>query len=73
MTVPHGSHAPSAEASPRAGITDPDAELSRHWPDGAILLVIGNVIGSGIFLTTGVMASGCRRRRSCSWHGPPAG
>src|SRR5688572_11746678 len=45
-----------APAPPRATL-DADAQLVRAiglW--GATLLVIGNVIGSGIFLTTGIMA-----------------
>lgn len=43
--------------SPTGVTTDADAQLVRAigvW--GATLLVIGNVLGSGIFLTTGIMA-----------------
>ncbi len=42
--------------SPAGATTDADAQLVRAigvW--GATLLVIGNVLGSGIFLTTGIM------------------
>ncbi len=41
-----------------AGAHDPDAGLDRAIGlGGATLLVIGSVIGSGIFLTTGIMAA----------------
>jgi APA family basic amino acid/polyamine antiporter len=48
----------SAPAAPRTAPADADAKLLRGiglW--GAVALVIGNVIGSGIFLTTGTMVA----------------
>lgn len=49
---------PTPASSPTRSTTDADAKLVRGiglW--GATLLVIGNVIGSGIFLTTGSMVA----------------
>lgn len=48
---------PAATASAPPGGASPDGELVRAIGLGsAILFVVGSVIGSGIFLTTGVMA-----------------
>lgn len=48
----------STPAAPDAGGASPDRELVRAIGLGsAILFVVGSVIGSGIFLTTGVMAA----------------
>ena len=47
-----------APSSVTVGDTSQDAKLVRAIGLGsAILIVIGSVIGSGIFLTTGVMAT----------------
>ena len=49
---------PTAPASPSAATSSADAQLVRGiglW--GAVALVIGSVIGSGIFLTTGTMVA----------------
>ena len=47
-----------------------DAKLVRAIGLGsAILFVVGSVIGSGIFLTTGGMAAVSRQRRCCCWPG----
>jgi APA family basic amino acid/polyamine antiporter len=48
----------TAAGAPSASVAAADAQLVRGiglW--GAIALVVGNVIGSGIFLTTGTMAA----------------
>ena len=49
---------PDAEAAPVYGAAAADGDLIRAIGLGsAILFVVGSVIGSGIFLTTGVMAA----------------
>ena len=59
MTLPMTTTAPpSPTAGAPAAATSADAQLVRGiglW--GAVALVIGNVIGSGIFLTTGIMVA----------------
>ena len=53
------STAPALEraAPPRGRVADRDAALIKGIGlTGATLLVMGNVIGSAIFLTTGIMA-----------------
>ena len=63
MTLPMTTSAPAApsplsQTGATAAVAAADTQLLRGiglW--GAVALVVGNVIGSGIFLTTGTMAA----------------
>ena len=35
----------------------------------AVMLISGDMIGTGIFISTGVIAAKCYRREACFWFG----